>query len=510
MGMGIIGMSFMFPLLAMGGGDLLNQIPVQDYWQQRGISSNYDTMLNFLDEKTEPVDATALIRQLGDVDYQVRDKAAGQLEALGRRVEKQLQQATEASDPEVRFRAKELLKKLGSNQHQRHIHRLMAIRTLGEMKDPRALPHLKKLLDSNRNFEADYARQAIATIESKPLPARTINPALMSKHLWMLPKECGYVAQARNAEVQGTRISDMFKLFGEMGAGDQVAEMKREFYKGLLEAADRIGNVRLDSITVGVAENVGDDSGFVVLIARGLYNKAAIESFIKEEFVDDPEDIKPTGIEGVSIYQPESEAAIIPVSNELLIAMFGPNEEKLPIKAVIEAVKTGKGTLSENAAMVDLIQRADTAKPIWGAARLTDHLWKEIGMDRTLMPVGTLQDFHFHAEIGAKKSRLVAIAQGKEAANVEASGLMIKTWVNMGAQFMKQNMNEAPPTMKPKLTTMIQAMEGLQCQSKDKTLTVTAEYPGNMAQDIIVMPAMMFLSVTRQIEHMQQAIPDQH
>ena len=75
------------------------------------------------------------------------------------------------------------------------VRRLMAIRTLGELKDKSALPALEKLTDSKEMFVADYAKRAIANIEGKPLVIGIPdNSAQMrEKDLWMLPAKCGGV-----------------------------------------------------------------------------------------------------------------------------------------------------------------------------------------------------------------------------------------------------------------------------------------------------------------------------
>src|SRR5437764_8476301 len=47
------------------------------------------------------------------------------------------------------------------------VRRLMAIRTLGELKKAEALTMLQSLVDSKEPFVADYAKAAIAAIEGK-------------------------------------------------------------------------------------------------------------------------------------------------------------------------------------------------------------------------------------------------------------------------------------------------------------------------------------------------------
>ncbi len=517
---GIFGFVGLFPLFVMGGGDLLDQIPVEVYWQQRGVTVSHDAMVGFLSADTEQADVSTLIQKLGDTSFEVRSQAAAQLQALGQKAENALRKATESDDAEIRLRAGELLQKLESNTQQGRIDRLMAIRTLGEMKDKSALPALEKLVASQRLFEADYARRAIAQIKDDPIPAVKADSTLLKKHLWMLPKECGYVAQADLSRTPPTRIEDIFKIFSDAIGPDESNRMRQEMHEVLLEAVGQIGNMRLRTATIGVAEKVDSHNGFVVAILTGRYDKQTVEVLITEELGDADEEsdsVRPSGIADVTIYQPQSDMAFIPVSNELFVAIAAPDDDQLPIEAVVHALKTGKGTLDQNTAMAELIRQADTTKPIWGASCLTDHLWKTIGMDRTLMPIGTIQDLHYSMDLGADKSRFKAVGRGSEPANVEASGAMVKAWARVGSGALKELPadEDIPPALQEKLNNITRFLDGIEYKAEDTTLTVTAAYEGNLLQDMATLPALWFMQFSREMKaapappQPQQAVPVQ-
>jgi hypothetical protein len=106
--------AMMLVLLAGGGNDLLDYLPAKHYWQAKSVTVTTENLLAEL--KADPKDKATAVR------------------------------------------------------------RLMAIRTLGEQKDPNALPALKKLLGSKELFEDEYARRAVAAIEgrnSSPQARRT-------------------------------------------------------------------------------------------------------------------------------------------------------------------------------------------------------------------------------------------------------------------------------------------------------------------------------------------------
>ena len=79
--------------------------------------------------------------------------------------------------------------------------RLMAIRTLGELKNRKALPMLRKLLHSKRPFEVRYTQRAIASIEGKPwVHSQRPGQAELDKDALYLAHYCDLVFQIAPTE----------------------------------------------------------------------------------------------------------------------------------------------------------------------------------------------------------------------------------------------------------------------------------------------------------------------
>src|SRR5690606_23323791 len=78
---------------------------------------------------------------------------------------KSLEEAARSKDPAIASAARTLLVKQRTGDKPGQVRRLMAIRALGEMKDPRAIEALRPLAESDAPFMADQARRAIARIE---------------------------------------------------------------------------------------------------------------------------------------------------------------------------------------------------------------------------------------------------------------------------------------------------------------------------------------------------------
>ena len=81
-----------------------------------------------------------------------------------------------------------------ASPHAAEVRRLIAIRTLGEMKTVEAVVALNALMESKEPFVADYAQAAIAAIEGKQAMRAGIAQDRMTD-VWLLPAQCELVAQ---------------------------------------------------------------------------------------------------------------------------------------------------------------------------------------------------------------------------------------------------------------------------------------------------------------------------
>src|SRR4051812_36289094 len=137
-------LSLILFLLFGGGKDLVSYIPPQVYWESKGVERvTLDTLLPDLPVNDAPVDVDKLITALGSDDPAARDKAAKALLAAGPGVAAALDKEADSPDVEVARQARMIAAQLRTEAKPREIRRLMAIRTLGDLKDPKALPALK-------------------------------------------------------------------------------------------------------------------------------------------------------------------------------------------------------------------------------------------------------------------------------------------------------------------------------------------------------------------------------
>src|ERR1700683_3315782 len=158
---------YILMFLLGGSNDLLDYVPTYAYWQIKQVHVTLVGMTAELEQPAAP-DVTALIGDLSHADPQVRAAAGLKLTDIGWKIVPQLWAAVDNGDPETSNQARRLIARIDVTSKPSLVRRLMAIRTLGELKQPAALATLKPLLDSKEQFEADYAAAAIAQIERRP------------------------------------------------------------------------------------------------------------------------------------------------------------------------------------------------------------------------------------------------------------------------------------------------------------------------------------------------------
>ncbi len=281
-------------LLFNGGGrDLLDCLSVADYWQAKTVAVNVDNMILELGTvKDVPVgDITGLITDLGSDDYGTREAATKKIRTLGPGVVPQLKErGLTSNEPEAVDRSRKIINSFVRGGKAKEVRRLMAIRALGELKKAQAIPALTALLDSTDSFVAEYAQAAIASIQGKPFVRPTATAQQLKSDLYMLPAGLGAVGQRT---LDGSQVGLIDLMVDQAGPGMGVPgwpgpnlqaggglafkpRMQAMLSGHVIKLVEKIGNVRLDAVTMGVSKDIGDKAGFVVVIARGTYDPTTL------------------------------------------------------------------------------------------------------------------------------------------------------------------------------------------------------------------------------------------
>jgi len=346
-------------LTGSAGNDLLDYMQTKAYWQIKGVPVTAEAMQAEL-KPILPGQMKALMADLTGNDEAKRKAAVGRLSTMGVGVIPQLEKAAAAAqgNPEKAGAIQQLIGKLYQARQAGAVRRLMAIRTLGELKARSALPTLKGLLKSKALFEADYAAAAIAAINGKPYKRPGLSAKTLAADMWRLPPNCGIVAQVSVPPGGPVDFAKLLKKVGQMPGGMKPDQVLVQGTKMLIKAAEMTGNIRFEGLTMGVADNVGDRTGFVVLIVRGVYDAKAISALM-----GDQGRAKTETVNGIEVLKPDGEVALILPSNDMLVFCAGPKREGLPLGAVTTALKTGLGGLKPASDLGKLIKTVDTSAP---------------------------------------------------------------------------------------------------------------------------------------------------
>lgn len=482
-----MGMGFSFGFLMMilagggGGGELLDYIDTQVYWQQQGVADlSVDTMAAQLQaeqappEKIDEKQVARLIDQLGSADFDRREDASAKLAAMGPPVIPYLKKASESDDAEIALRAEALIGKIkgvGEGGDPTRVRRLMAIRTLGELGDEQAVAVLTPLLESKRPFEAEYARRALAAISGATIEPAPVKREALDADVALLPANVGVVAQQSGFSDRRQSLETMLAdvaLPEQMGVSRE--QIKQQVTEAVAQAGAMVGNLRLDAVTLGVAEKMTNNDGFVIVIARGKYDHEAVAALLKDnsrrvhEFGD------------VKAYSPEGDMAMIPLDAERMILVVG-EDESIPAGLMAEAIAAGKGTLHENEAMSKLIAGVDRSGQMWAVSRLDDS-YKQAPF---MMPFQTATLTGKRTASGTTKLSLHAV--GDDAEQVATAVEAIKGLVKQGIEELKQVAETPIGSM---VTGYLTALEGMTIEQDEATMTIEMEMPGDPARTMLM------------------------
>ncbi|MDP6523952.1 MAG: HEAT repeat domain-containing protein [Kiritimatiellia bacterium] len=465
MAMGIMPLLMALMMSQNMGGDLLDYIPSADYWHYKDVEVTEVAMLMELGGGEEG-DAAKLVQQLGSSKYKTREAATAQLRKMGARALPALREAAASNDVEVSSRARELIKNMpGESGKSGEVRRLMAIRTLGELKSEKALPALQQFADSKELFVADYAMAAVSDIKKGSHERPGISREWLERDLACLPAACALVAQSTvgktRPESAGGWLNEMDRTMTTFSAqmGGTPPNFRAEVVKGFLGVVEKIGNVRLQSITVGVDGAIGDQKGFMLMIARGAFDSAAVKKWMLQS------GMHATTRNGIEFFSPEDEVLFSLVSNDTLVFIAGANPAELPGAEVVRALTTKSPRMQLKKKVAELVSKVDRNSATWAIASITDS-YRQVPFTE---PFDTATLTVDHKDEG---TGLTLTATGKDAERVKASVDTMRAKQQESLAELKKQMAMAGP-MAEMMKSAQKLMEGIKFDLDGQTATVT-------------------------------------
>ena len=452
MGMMATWMMLVVTLTQGGGGDLLDQVSTDDYWMAKSVMVTPQTMREMA-VAGKKADVSREIAQLSSVDAEQRVTAMKGIMTAGSGALPQLEELAASADPKLSKLATNLSQQIKKRSNDGAIRQLMAIRTLGELSDKESLPLLNGLLESHEAFVADYARAASARIEGKPLVRAKLAQADREKDLLLLPGNCGLVAQM--SLVGGTAPLAPHKQDAPT-TQPKIGPVETE----MISLAEMVGNVRLASLTLGVGEEVGSAKRFVVLVARGQYDRATVTSLLSRQGA------KTSVIGNTTIHNLNAPARVI-LEDGRVILISGAAVEKLPVEAVVAAIEGAPAGLESNKAMTQLLSMVDRKLPLWAVVRMTDE-YKTLPLPPT-MPV----PFDSLCLTGSRSGgglKLRLQCAGTDAGVVQAAAQAYQELLSKAAADLQQ-----PAERVPAARVMRDFLLGITVQAKDKEMTMEGD-----------------------------------
>jgi hypothetical protein len=357
---------YILMFLLGGSNDLLDYVPTYAYWQIKQVHVTLVGMTAELEQPAAP-DVTALIDDLSNADPQVRAAAGLKLTDIGWKIVPQLWAAVDNGDPETSNQARRLIARIDVTSKPSLVRRLMAIRTLGELKQPAALATLKPLLDSKEQFEADYAAAAIAQIERRPNRRPTLALAKRAADAWAMPHDCASVLQIVARSGHPVDLSILAQQCAGM-MGEPPARFMDECNHCVIETVEEVGNIRLNAVTIGCSPDV-DASGYVVVVFHCIYDHQALAAQLQQQR------IRVRAINGMDVYQTDASISMLMPDDNRLIAIYGPDfPNKIGMdrwEEIVAAVIKEKNTLHSSTDLAPLLTSIDMTQPVWGIAKMT-------------------------------------------------------------------------------------------------------------------------------------------
>lgn len=466
-----MGSTFVMVLVFLAGGggsDLADYISPADYWKHKDVQMTVEAMASEI-KQIGPAELSKLIDDLASPDAQTRQDTADKTVAVGTAALKALHQASESPAPSVATGAKRIISRIEAGDQAPLLRRLMAIRTLGELGKNEGITALEPLLKSEERFVADYAAEAIDRIEGKAFHRG--HPADLRSDVFLLPAGSRAVIQLLGPPGGPVNMEEELKRIAPM-PGMDVSMPGHALQLMLVSLVERLGNIRLDALSVGISGEIGPNSGYVTLICRGTYNSQAVSQWMHAHQIQSKQ------VGGIDVFQPPGGGTVVffPDDHHAAYISF-PQGAAPPTEEVVAAMKSGNGGLKDAAEMRELIDRAPAGQPLWGAARVTGSYAK----DPVLAPFDTI-------ELGSARVNdsinLTIVARGMDAAKAQIAARAMQDRTRQWTDRMQQTQQSLPL-----FKTFADAMASVKCDPQDGNATLTAKL--THVQSGLFLPPMM-------------------
>lgn len=451
-------------MVGQTGNHLLDLASTEAYWKSKNVTVSVESMLAELKPPPAAADLNRQIVELASPDAAAREAASKAILTAGPGAVGPLERAVSLNDPQISGAARELLAQIRLANKAAQVRRLLAIRTLGELKDAGATGALTPLSTSPDPFESEYAKRALSMIKGQPYASPDVDPKLRLADALSLPADTRAVLQQIATGGTWTPLEKMLEAAPAMPGMPPIdkAKMRDEVTAGIVKLAEQIGDVRIDAVTAGLSGDPGPNAGFALILVRGLYDRDAVVATLRKA------EIQSKPVAGLDVFTVERNILLIPLDNARFALLAGPRNDALPINDVVAALQGAKPGLAAAPDMKPLLDAVDAKQPLWGVAKMTD-TYKKAPILRsldTLSLTGTRD--------GATSLKLTLKAIGPDADGVKAAAAEAGALVQQGLAAVRQAARDMP-ALKPFQTFL----ESVKIDVNEKSLQATARFEGD-------------------------------
>lgn len=432
-------------------------------------------------------EATRAIENLASSSDAIREKARGDLAAMGAGLRPRLEKVV-ASDPRRADEARKVLEKLGAAAkaaaNRTEVAQLLALRLAGDRKLTDLAPAVEKLRDHPSPFISRAAEEVRALLKGEKPPALPARPWLDSlAPAEALSAETRFLMETRLDALESPkplRIDEVMKGFVAQFAGlggapgeEQMEQMMRQATQAMVDAAVKYGNARLDKVTLANVGGVGPRGGGLGIVFTGDYQKAVLE----EALAETPGISVAQEIEGIRIFSAGGDDLRVACLDEHNILLL-PEDASVgfPLTEYIQTFRAGKKPLREVARWNKFLDTLGEGSAARGLALTDETLMGEIyrEMEREVPP-DTFAAVKGMTEIEAdirqtspEKTTYRAEAAFKEAGQAKALADFVGNAIQMGIQEVEREMERAPPPIVPMMEKVRDMMKGIHVVAEGK------------------------------------------
>lgn len=463
--MGMIFAPMIIIMVICSGMDTVDVIDTGLYFKKQRVEYTEDALMLQLGGKAvkkETVDLSSEIETLQNGSPEQRKKAKQTIMNAGPSAKPWLEKLKDSDDPELKVTAENMLKQLKTPDVNKDIHRLLVIRALGDLKARKAVPALEKIAASDNAAEAYTAQKALADISGKSRPKRSaLSP---SEEMKWIPDKCALVLRNRIIPSKPLiNLSEMIGMMGGMmgpraGSGNPMEMINEQVIKLMADT----GYFRIDDVMFAMADDVGDKSGFMFFLLKGIYDKKTVFSYLKNNF-----GLHAETISGVDVLSKEHFLMALIDKSKVMIFM-GPDRKTIPAETFLANYKRHQ----EKKPVSGAVGSTDWGKKLLKDVDVTSDVWAICQLSNEYKAVPQLKPF----DTGILKSDRTK--EGHNILTLKATGKE-KAAVKKVVDELSKNLDQAKKQMAgaaanmPYLKNIGEIINLLKISAEDSTATMT-------------------------------------